>query len=123
MISHPGRVRNEIRDYRTCFAFNPISTRRRIASERLGISVSLRRQSSTRRTTSGDHLVPIWTPIPVGAPSCRSVKMAHPNRNIGFFAMVAGSLLAAAVLMALLVVGEIPGPKVAFNASPPKTAR
>ena len=49
--------------------------------------------------------------------------MAHPNRNIGFFAMVAGSLLAAAVLMALLVGGEITGPKVAFNASPSKTAR
>jgi hypothetical protein len=48
--------------------------------------------------------------------------MAHPNRNIGFFTMVAGSLLAAAVLMALLVGGEIAGPKVAFNASPP-TAR
>ena len=49
--------------------------------------------------------------------------MAHPNRNIGFFGMVAGSLLAAAVLMALLVGGEIAGPKVAFNASPPITAR
>jgi hypothetical protein len=49
--------------------------------------------------------------------------MAHPNRNIGFFSMVAGSLFAAAVLMALLVGGEIAGPKVAFNASPPITAR
>jgi len=49
-------------------------------------------------------------------------EMAHHNRNIGFFSMIAGSLLAAAVLVALLVGGEIAGPKVAFNASPPLTA-
>jgi hypothetical protein len=48
--------------------------------------------------------------------------MAHPNRNIGFFSMVAGSLLAAAVLVALLVGGDIAGPKVALNAAPPITA-
>jgi hypothetical protein len=41
------------------------------------------------------------------------------NRNIGFFSMIAASLLAAAVLVALLVGGEISGPKVAFNGSPP----
>jgi hypothetical protein len=35
-------------------------------------------------------------------------EMAHHNRNIGFFSMIAGSVLAAAVL--------------AFNASPPLTA-
>jgi hypothetical protein len=49
-------------------------------------------------------------------------EMAHHNRNIGFFSIIAGSLLAAAVLVALLVGGEIAGPKVATNASPPVTA-
>ena len=42
--------------------------------------------------------------------------MAHHKSNIGFFAMIGGSLFAAAVLVALLVGGEIAGPKVAFNA-------
>jgi hypothetical protein len=53
----------------------------------------------------------------------REREMAHHNRNIGFFSMIAGSLLAAAVLVALLVGGEIAGPRVAFNPSPPITSR
>jgi len=59
-----------------------------------------------------------------GELSCRSEEreMAHHNRNIGFFSVIAGCLLAAAVLVALLVGGEIAGPKVAINASPPVTA-
>jgi hypothetical protein len=40
--------------------------------------------------------------------------MAH-NSNIGFFVMIGSSLLAAALLVALLVGGEIAGPNVAFN--------
>jgi hypothetical protein len=40
------------------------------------------------------------------------------NQNIGFLSMIAISLLAAAVLVALLVGGEIAGPKVAFNGRP-----
>jgi len=50
-------------------------------------------------------------------------EMAHHNRNIGFFGMIAGCLLAAAVLVALLAGGQIAGPKVAFNVSPPINAR
>jgi hypothetical protein len=50
-------------------------------------------------------------------------EMAHHNRNIGFFAMIGGSLLAASLLVALLVGGQLAGPKVAFNASPAITAR
>jgi hypothetical protein len=46
-------------------------------------------------------------------------EMAHHKSNIGFFAMIGSSLLAASLLVALLV----GGPKVAFNASPPITAR
>jgi hypothetical protein len=47
--------------------------------------------------------------------------MAH-DRNIGFFSAIAASLLAAVVLVALLVGGEIGGPRVAFNGSPAITA-
>ena len=49
-------------------------------------------------------------------------KMAH-NHDVGFFSVIAASLLAAALLVALLVGGEISGPKVAFISSPPMTAR
>jgi hypothetical protein len=48
--------------------------------------------------------------------------MAH-NRNVGFFSLIAVSLLAAALLVSLLVGGEISGPKVAFIGAPPITAR
>jgi hypothetical protein len=43
--------------------------------------------------------------------------MVHHKSNIGFFAVIGGSLLAAALLIALLVGGQVAGPKVAFNAS------
>ena len=48
--------------------------------------------------------------------------MAH-NSNIGFFVMIGGSLLAAALLVALLVGGEIAGPNVAFHSSSSTSAR
>ena len=37
--------------------------------------------------------------------------MAHHKSNIGFFAVIGGSLLAAALLVALLVSGRVAGPK------------
>ena len=49
--------------------------------------------------------------------------MAHHKSNIGFFAMIGGSLFAASLLVALLVGGQVAGSKVAFNASPAITAR
>jgi hypothetical protein len=48
--------------------------------------------------------------------------MAH-NSNIGFFVMVGSSVLAAALLVALLVGGEIAGPNVAFHSSSSTYAR
>ena len=48
--------------------------------------------------------------------------MAHKS-NIGFFIMIGSSLLAAALLVALLVGGEIAGPQVAFNSSSSISAR
>jgi hypothetical protein len=50
-------------------------------------------------------------------------EMVHHESNIGFFAMIGGSLLAAFLRVALLVGGQVGGPKVAFNASPAITAR
>jgi hypothetical protein len=50
-------------------------------------------------------------------------EMAHHKSNIGFFAVIGGSLLAAALLVTLLVGGQVAVPKVAFNASPPITVR
>jgi hypothetical protein len=50
-------------------------------------------------------------------------EMARHKSNIGFFAMIGGSLLAASLLVALLVGRQVAGPKVAFNASPAITAR
>jgi hypothetical protein len=47
--------------------------------------------------------------------------MAHHNSNVGFFSMIGGSLLAAALLVALLIGGA--GPKVRLNSSPFTTAR
>jgi hypothetical protein len=45
-------------------------------------------------------------------------EMAHHKSNVGFFSMIGGSLL-----VALLVGGEIAGPKVTFNSSPFTTSR
>jgi hypothetical protein len=49
--------------------------------------------------------------------------MAHNRNSVGFFSLIAVSLLAAALLVSLLVGGEISGPKVALVGTPPKTAR
>ena len=49
--------------------------------------------------------------------------MVHHESNIGFFAMIGGSLLAAFLRVALLVGGQVGGPKMAFNATPAITAR
>ena len=49
--------------------------------------------------------------------------MAHQKSNTVFFAVIGGSLLAAALLIALLVGGQFAGPIVAFNATPLITAR
>jgi hypothetical protein len=50
------------------------------------------------------------------------VQMAH-SRNVGFFSLIAASLLAAALLVSLLIGREISGPKVAFIGAPPITVR
>jgi hypothetical protein len=49
--------------------------------------------------------------------------MLHRKSNIAFFAVIGGSLLAAALLIALVVGGQVTGPKVAVDVSPPTSVR
>jgi hypothetical protein len=45
--------------------------------------------------------------------------MPKDRPNLAFFAMIAASLCAAVVLIALLITGDVAGPKVAMNNLPP----
>jgi hypothetical protein len=65
----------------------------------------------TNRGVGGHNLIPVAV--------ARDIR----QRNIGFFSLIAASLLAAALLVSLLVGGEISGPKVAFIGAPPITTR
>jgi hypothetical protein len=64
----------------------------------------------------------IWERLHACVVVVQEREMAHHKSNIGFFAVIGGSLLAAALLVALLVGGQVAGPKVAFDASSPITA-
>jgi hypothetical protein len=45
--------------------------------------------------------------------------MPSDRSNFAFFTLIAASLFAAVVLMALLIAGDVAGPKVAMNNVPP----
>jgi hypothetical protein len=45
--------------------------------------------------------------------------MPKDRPSLAFFALIAASLCAAVVLIALLIVGDASGPRVAMNNSPP----
>ena len=45
--------------------------------------------------------------------------MSNDRPNLLFFGLIAASLSAAVVLIGLLVVGDVAGPRVAMNISPP----
>jgi hypothetical protein len=49
----------------------------------------------------------------------QELEMPKDRPGLAFFAMVAASLCAAAVLVALLIAGDVAGPKVAMNNLPP----
>ena len=49
--------------------------------------------------------------------------MSKDRPNIAFFAVIASSLCAAVLLMALLIPGDVAGPKVAMNNLPPHSGR
>jgi hypothetical protein len=44
--------------------------------------------------------------------------MANDRSNLAFFALIAGSVSAAAALVALLAAGDVAGPRVAMNNLP-----
>jgi hypothetical protein len=46
-------------------------------------------------------------------------EMSNNRSNVAFFAVIAASLCAAVVLVALLVAGDVAGPRVAVNNPPP----
>jgi len=46
-------------------------------------------------------------------------EMSNDRPNLLFFGLIAASLSAAVVLIGLLVVGDVAGPRVAMNISPP----
>jgi hypothetical protein len=49
--------------------------------------------------------------------------MPKDRPNLAFFALIAASLSAAVVLVALLIAGDVAGPRVAMNNLPPLSAR
>jgi hypothetical protein len=49
--------------------------------------------------------------------------MPKDRPSLAFFALIAVSLCAAVVLIALLIAGDVSGPRVAMNNLPPLTAR
>ena len=49
----------------------------------------------------------------------RSLKMPKDRRSLAFFALIATSLCAAVVLIALLIAGDVAGRRVAMNNFPP----
>jgi hypothetical protein len=46
-------------------------------------------------------------------------EMSNDRPNLLFFGLIAASLCAAVVLIGLLVAGDVAGPRVAMNTSPP----
>jgi hypothetical protein len=49
-----------------------------------------------------------------------SLELEMPDRpNLAFFTFLAGSVSAAVVLVALLIAGDVAGPRVATNNFPP----
>jgi hypothetical protein len=49
----------------------------------------------------------------------QELEMPKDRPNLAFFAVIATSLCAAVVLIALLIAGDVAGPKVAMNSLPP----
>jgi hypothetical protein len=53
----------------------------------------------------------------------QELEMPNDRPNIVFFSLIAASLSAAVVLVALLIAGDVGGRRVAMNNLPPITAR
>jgi hypothetical protein len=53
----------------------------------------------------------------------RELEMPNDRPSLVFFSLIGASLCAAVILIALLVAGDVAGPRVARNNLPPITAR
>jgi hypothetical protein len=58
-------------------------------------------------------------PLPLRGVVSQELEMSKDRPNLAFFAVIATSLCAAVVLVALLIAGDVAGPKVAMNNLPP----
>jgi hypothetical protein len=58
-------------------------------------------------------------PLPLRGVVSLELEMSKDRPNLAFFAVIATSLCAAVVLVALLIAGDVAGPKVAMNNLPP----
>ena len=53
----------------------------------------------------------------------QEIEMPNDRSSLVFFSLIGASLCAAVVLVALLIAGDVSGPRVAMNNLPPITAR
>jgi hypothetical protein len=58
-------------------------------------------------------------PLPLRGVVRQEPEMPKDRPNLAFFVAIATSLCAAVVLIALLIAGDVAGPKVAMNNLPP----
>jgi hypothetical protein len=54
-------------------------------------------------------------PLPFRGVVSQELEMPNDRSNFAFFAVIAASLCAAVVLVALLMAGDVAGPRVAMN--------
>jgi hypothetical protein len=58
-------------------------------------------------------------PLPLRGVASQELEMPKDRPSLAFFALIAASLCAAVVLVALLIAGDVSRPRVAMNNSPP----
>jgi hypothetical protein len=58
-------------------------------------------------------------PLPLRGVINQELEMPKDRPSLAFFALIAASLCAAVVLVGLLIAGDVSGPRVAMNNSPP----
>jgi hypothetical protein len=85
---------------------------RGIRSRRPQITRLIERGESTR-------LADARQPLPFRGVVSQELEMPNDRSNFTFFAVIAASLCAAVVLVALLMAGDVAGPRVAMNSVPP----
>jgi hypothetical protein len=71
--------------------------------------------------TAGGHSLAdaVRQPLPLRGVVRQEPQMPNDRSNFAFFTLIAASLFAAVVLVALLIAGNVAGPRVAMNNVPP----